>query len=72
MGCPFVENGWRDDVAGRGETGCDWLVDGFVVGDITEDGTQQRVPLTDAWAVRFEAMARRPCDYGAADSSGTR
>jgi hypothetical protein len=41
------------------DTGCDWLVDGFVVGDVTEDGTQQRMPLTDAWAVRFEAMARR-------------
>jgi hypothetical protein len=39
------------------DTGCDWLVDGFVVGYVTEDGTQQRVPLTDAWAVRFDVAA---------------
>ncbi len=35
--------------------------DGFEVGYVTEDGTQHRVPLADAWAVRFEAAvpARR-------------
>jgi hypothetical protein len=34
---------------------------GFAVGYVTEDGTRHRVPLADAWAVRFEAAvpARR-------------
>jgi TnsA-like endonuclease N terminal len=32
-------------------------LDGFLVGYVAEDGTQCRVPMADAWAVRFEAMA---------------
>jgi hypothetical protein len=48
------------------DTGCDWLVDGFVVGDVTEDGTQQRVPVDG----RVGGAVRG--DGAAADSSGTR
>jgi len=39
----------------------DAAVDGplkeFEVGYVAEDGAQRRVPLVDAWAVRFEAVA---------------
>jgi hypothetical protein len=32
-------------------------VDGVEIGYVTEDGTQHRVSLADAWSVRFETMA---------------
>jgi hypothetical protein len=39
------------------DAGTELLVDGFAVGFVAEDGTPGWVPLMDAWAVRFEAMA---------------
>jgi hypothetical protein len=45
-----VALGVVDDVADAG-------LEAFRVGYVAEDGTQRRVGLADAWAVRFEAMA---------------
>src|SRR5262245_9826154 len=32
-------------------------LDGFRLAYVAEDGSQHRLPLADAWAVRFEAVA---------------
>ena len=37
----------------------DTELDGFRVGHVAEDGTQQRLPLAEAWAVRLRRL-RRP------------
>jgi hypothetical protein len=43
--------------AGRGVGDASLVPECFEVGYVTEDGSAHRVALTDAWAVRFEAMA---------------
>src|SRR5256885_6458262 len=53
----IVENARRDGAAAARDTAVDGLLDGFEVGYFAEDGMQRRLPLTDEWAVRFEAMA---------------
>ena len=49
---------WRDAVErDRRPEAVALSADGFEVEYITEDGAGHRVPLADAWAVQFEAMA---------------